>query len=61
MNHMVECPECRNEIEKPWKEWNMQPKNGRGPLLHLKQYTCGHCGRKFRIADKIAEASSVAR
>jgi rubrerythrin len=56
---MVKCtkPGCGAEIEKPTKEWDMQPKSGRGPALHVKHYKCPVCGHTFRMADKLPPSS----
>jgi DNA-directed RNA polymerase subunit RPC12/RpoP len=53
---MAKCVRCGIEIESPTKMWNMKPKDGRGPALHIKHYRCPQCGKSFRIADKIAGA-----
>lgn len=56
VNKMTKCARCGLDIERPMKEWNMQPRNGRGPALHVKHYACPQCGKKFRVADKLAGA-----
>ena len=56
VNNLTKCARCGLDIERPMKEWNMQPKDGRGPALHVKHYSCPQCGKKFRVADKLAGA-----
>ena len=56
VNSMTKCARCGIDIQKPMKEWNMQPRDGRGPALHVKHYACPQCGKKFRIADKLVGA-----
>jgi len=56
VNSMAKCARCGLDIERPMKEWNMQPRDGRGPALHVKHYACPQCGKKFRVADKLAGA-----
>ena len=51
--NMAKCARCGIDIERPMKEWNMQPRDGRGPALHVKHYACPQCGKTFRIADKL--------
>lgn len=50
---MVKCPICKSEVNiKPVKEWDVAPKGKRkGPKLHVKLYE--HCGKKFRVAEKV--------
>ncbi|WP_455285507.1 hypothetical protein [[Eubacterium] cellulosolvens] len=56
VNNVTKCARCGLDIERPMKEWNMQPRDGRGPALHVKHYACPQCGKKFRVADKLAGA-----
>lgn len=56
VNNLTKCARCGLDIERPMKEWNMQPRDGRGPALHVKHYACPQCGKKFRVADKLAVA-----
>ena len=56
VNDMTKCSRCGIDIERPMKEWNMQPRDGRGPALHVKHYACPQCGKKFRVADKLVGA-----
>ncbi len=56
VNKMTKCARCGLDIERPMKEWNMQPRDGRGPALHVKHYACPQCGKKFRVADKLVGA-----
>jgi uncharacterized protein with PIN domain len=51
---LVKCPECGTEITNQPKEWDMHPKNRRGPALHIKHYACPQCGKKFRLATKLS-------
>ena len=51
---LVKCLKCGGEMAGPAKEWDMHPKDGRGPALHIKHYSCPHCGLKFRLATKFA-------
>jgi len=37
---MAKCPKCGKDVEKPLKEWDVNPR------LHVKLYEC--CGKKFR-------------
>ncbi|MCJ7455846.1 hypothetical protein MUP07_03765 [Candidatus Bathyarchaeota archaeon] len=53
---MTKCARCGIDIERPMKEWNMQPRDGRGPALHVKHFSCPQCGKKFRVADKLVGA-----
>jgi DNA-directed RNA polymerase subunit RPC12/RpoP len=53
---LTKCARCGIDIEQPMKEWNMQPKDGRGPALHVKHYACPQCGKTFRVADKLIGA-----
>lgn len=52
----VRCVSCGREVGGPAKEWDMHPKNGRGPALHIKHYSCPQCGTRFRLATKLAGA-----
>jgi len=56
VSNMTKCARCGLDIERPMKEWNMQPRDGRGPALHVKHYSCPQCGKKFRVADKLVGA-----
>jgi len=56
VNNVTKCARCGLDIERPMKEWNMQPRDGRGPALHVKHYACPQCGKKFRVADKLVGA-----
>jgi len=51
--HLVACVKCGIEVAKPKKEWSMKPKSGKGPMLHIKYFSCPNCGQKFRTADKM--------
>ncbi|MGA2971194.1 MAG: chorismate-binding protein [Candidatus Bathyarchaeia archaeon] len=53
---MVKCLKCGGEVTGPAKEWDMHPKEGRGPALHIKHFSCPSCGKKFRLATKLAGA-----
>ena len=53
---MVKCLKCGGEVSGPAKEWDMHPKDGRGPALHIKHFSCPQCGKKFRVATKLAGA-----
>jgi DNA-directed RNA polymerase subunit RPC12/RpoP len=53
---MVKCLKCGGEVTGPAKEWDMHPKDGRGPALHIKHFSCPSCGKKFRLATKLAGA-----
>jgi ribosomal protein L37AE/L43A len=53
---LVKCLKCGTEVAGPAKEWDMHPKDGRGPALHIKHFSCQQCGKKFRIATKLAGA-----
>ncbi len=49
---LVKCPKCNTEVNlRPLKEWDLSPKTGTGPKLHVKLYE--HCGSKFRITKKV--------
>lgn len=49
---LVKCPKCDEEVNlRPLKEWNVAPKTGRGPRLHVKLYE--HCGSRFRVTKKM--------
>jgi hypothetical protein len=48
---MAKCPKCGAEVAHPIKEWDVAPKSGKGPKLHVKLYE--HCGKKFREAKKV--------
>lgn len=50
---MVSCTKCGGEVAYPSREWDMQPRDGRGPALHIKHYACPQCGKRFRIATKL--------
>lgn len=56
VKRLTRCARCGLDIERPMKEWNMQPRDGRGPALHVKHYSCPQCGKKFRVADKLVGA-----
>jgi hypothetical protein len=53
---LVKCLKCGGEVAGPAKEWDMHPKDGRGPALHIKHFSCPQCGKKFRLATKLAGA-----
>ncbi|HYW02245.1 MAG TPA: hypothetical protein VE862_12300 [Candidatus Acidoferrum sp.] len=53
---MVKCLKCGGEVFGPAKEWDMHPKDGRGPALHIKHFSCPQCGKKFRLATKLVGA-----
>jgi hypothetical protein len=53
---LVKCEKCGGEVVGPAKEWDMHPKDGRGPALHIKHFSCPSCGKKFRLATKLAGA-----
>jgi hypothetical protein len=53
---LVKCLKCGEEVVGPVKEWDMHPKDGRGPALHIKHYSCQQCGKKFRVATKLVVA-----
>ena len=53
---LVKCMKCGGDVIGPAKEWDMHPKDGRGPALHIKHYSCPSCGKKFRQATKLAGA-----
>ena len=52
-NLLVKCLKCGGEVVGPAKEWDMHPKDGRGPALHIKHFSCPSCGKKFRLATKL--------
>ncbi|HKM50741.1 MAG TPA: chorismate-binding protein [Candidatus Bathyarchaeia archaeon] len=56
MKLLVKCLKCGEEVVAPPKEWDMHPKDGRGPALHIKHYSCPQCGKKFRLATKLVVA-----
>ena len=56
VKHVIKCARCGIDIDQPMKEWNMQPRDGRGPALHVKHYACPQCGKTFRVADKLVVA-----
>jgi uncharacterized protein with PIN domain len=49
----AKCPKCGLEIEKPQREWDMNPKTPNTQALHVKHYHCPSCGKTFRIGEKI--------
>jgi len=53
---LVKCMKCGGDVMGPAKEWDMHPKDGRGPALHIKHFSCPQCGKKFRQATKLAGA-----
>jgi len=56
VNDVTKCARCGIDIQQPMKEWNMQPRDGRGPALHVKHFACPQCGKTFRVADKLIGA-----
>jgi hypothetical protein len=51
--NMPTCKKCGAELGQPKKEWDMKPKDGRGPALHVKHYRCDSCKASLRVGEKI--------
>jgi len=47
------CPKCNGPNTYLVKEWDVTPKSGKGPTLHVTLYNCRECNSKFRSATKI--------
>lgn len=51
---MAKCPKCNADVAKPVKEWNIQPKQKKGPKVHITLYECPNCKTRFREAKRLA-------
>lgn len=47
------CPKCNGSKTTIVKEWDVIPKSGKGPSLHVTLCSCSDCNSKFRVAKKI--------
>jgi len=51
---MAKCPKCGTEVEKPIKEWEIQPKRKKGPRVRISLFECPNCKTRFRTAKRVA-------
>lgn len=52
---MVRCPECGNEVSKPYSSWVIKPKSRnrrRVPMIRVSWFSC-ECGKRFKVAENI--------
>jgi len=52
----MKCPHCQNEVEVPYKTWEMKPRRfcyRLVPKIRIELYACMFCGKKFRRAIKL--------
>jgi len=58
---MAKCPKCGTEIEKPNKEWILQPQSGPQSVscaIKIKHYVCSQCKKSFRIGESTLEGTT---
>lgn len=60
---MVKCPDCGEDVSKPYKSWKMHPykdeeeKSLRNAERTIGMFACSNCGKKFRRVIAITIAS----